>query len=353
MQNLISKLAPALLAWAFIGSGASGAVTDGFTQYSNTYTVQNWTSGCGGFKDLGGGEYETWVCSGESRVEMRWANWPNQNIDNEFECDAMFDSNTQNTAIHQIKSNTGGEVIYLQVQSPGTLRNDNGTVFASGMAGTWFHINSIFNPATGDASAYINGALKVVRHYPTSDRQWYFKNGCYNNGIPTGGKSTAWFKNIKSWVKSSSGNTDLPGHYKILNRNSGLAIVVQSASNSNGAAVIQYTYTSSSPSNDEWALQRLSDGNYEVVNRNSGLAMVVQSASTSPGAQIIQYAFGGSKTNDEWQIVDVTGGYFKLVNAYSGLTLGVPGSSTSNGTQLDQETDTGASNQQWQVISVP
>ena len=39
---------------------------------------------------------------------MRWANWPNQNTYNQFDLDAMFSSDTQSTAIHQIKSNTGG-----------------------------------------------------------------------------------------------------------------------------------------------------------------------------------------------------------------------------------------------------
>ena len=198
------KMTAGTCVFALMGTVAHAAITDGFTQYTANYNVQNWTSGCGGFSDLGGGEFETWVCAGESRVEMRWDNWPNQNTDNQFACDAMFDANTQDTAIHQIKSNTGGEVIYLQVSSPGSLRNDNGSVFATGMSGTWFHINSMFNPVTGDSSAYINGSLKVTRNYPTTDRQWYFKNGCYNNGLPSGGKSTAWFKNIKSYVKSTS-----------------------------------------------------------------------------------------------------------------------------------------------------
>ncbi|HZP59138.1 MAG TPA: hypothetical protein VFB27_02360, partial [Opitutaceae bacterium] len=67
----MSKLAPALAAWAFLALGSLHAQTSGYTQYSSTYTVQNWTSGCGGFKNLGGGEFETWVCAGESRVEMR------------------------------------------------------------------------------------------------------------------------------------------------------------------------------------------------------------------------------------------------------------------------------------------
>lgn len=201
MKNVINKLAPALLAWAFIGLGSLQAQTAGYTQYSNSYKVQNWTKGCGGFKSLGGGEFETWVCAGESRVEMRWNNWPQQSRYNQWQGDVMFSSDTQKTAIMQIKSNTGGEAIYIQVTSPGVLRNDAGAVFATGMANTWFRLNSLFNPANGDARAYINGSLKVTRAYKTSDRAWYFKNGTYNNGLPAGHKSTAWFKNITFWVK--------------------------------------------------------------------------------------------------------------------------------------------------------
>lgn len=202
MQHIIRKLLPAAsVALALMAGASLRAQTSGYTQYSSSYTVQNWTSGCGGFSNLGGGEYKTWVCSGESRVEMRWANWPQQTHYNQWQGTVMFSSDTQNTAIMQIKSNTGGEAIYIQVQSPGTMRNDNGTVFASGMSGTWFRLNSLFNPSNGDARAYINGSQKVTRSYPTSDRQWYFKNGCYNNGIPSGHMSTAWFKNITFWVK--------------------------------------------------------------------------------------------------------------------------------------------------------
>ena len=101
----------------------------------------------------------------------------------------------------QIKSNTGGEPIYLQVTSSGTLRNDGASTFASGMANTWFRWNALFNPANGDSKGYINGSQKVSRSYSTSDRHWYFKNGTYNNGLPSGGKSTAQFRNISHWYK--------------------------------------------------------------------------------------------------------------------------------------------------------
>src|SRR5579883_1128933 len=116
-----------VVAFVLAGTRLKADPTDGFTQYTSTYTVQNWTSGCGGFKNLGGGEFETWVCAGESRVEMRWENWPQQTHYNQWQGTVMFSSDTQKTAIMQIKSNTGGEAIYIQVASPGTLRNDNGT----------------------------------------------------------------------------------------------------------------------------------------------------------------------------------------------------------------------------------
>jgi len=154
MRKMIRSITPAVsLCVLALGLAGARAQTSGYTQYSSSYTVQNRTSGCGGFSNLGGGEYKTWVCAGEERVEMRWANWPQQTHYNQFQATAMFSSDTQSTAIHQIKSNTGGEPIYIQVASPGTLRNDNGTVFATGMSGTWFHINSMFNPVTGDACA--------------------------------------------------------------------------------------------------------------------------------------------------------------------------------------------------------
>lgn len=202
MRKMIRSITPAVsLCVLALGLAAARAQTSGYTQYSSSYTVQNRTSGCGGFSNLGGGEFETWVCSGEERVEMRWANWPKQTHYNQFQATAMFSSDTQSTAIHQVKSNTGGEPIYIQVASPGTLRNDNGSTFATGMSGTWFRLNSLFNPSNGDARAYINGSQKVSRSYPTSDRAWYFKNGTYNNGLPSGHKSTAWFKSITFWVK--------------------------------------------------------------------------------------------------------------------------------------------------------
>ena len=199
MKRMISHLASASLACVAFAVIAHAAPTDGYTRYSPpTPGVQNRTKGCGGFSNSGG-VFKAWVCAGEERVEQRWADWPNQNTYNQWQGDIRFDSKTQKTCIMQIKSNTGGEPIYIQVSTPGSIRNDNGSVFQSGLAGTWFRLNSLFNPKTGDGKAYINGSQKVSRKMTTSDRHWYFKNGTYNNGLPAGGKSTAEFKNVSHW----------------------------------------------------------------------------------------------------------------------------------------------------------
>jgi hypothetical protein len=200
MKKSLSSIIPTgVLALTLLAASAQ-AQTSGYTQYSSSFTVQNRTSGCGSFHSASG-VYTCSVCAGEERTEMRWDNWPQQTHYNQFQGTCMFTSGTQSTAIHQIKSNTGGEPIYIQVSSPGTLRNDNGSSFATGMSGTWFRLNSLFNPSNGDARAYINGSQKVARTYSTSDRQWYFKAGVYNNGLPSGGKSTSYYKSITTWVK--------------------------------------------------------------------------------------------------------------------------------------------------------
>jgi len=198
----MKKVLFAVAACGLLVGGLNAQPTAGYHTIPDSYYVQNRTSAPLSQRfTVSGGVYTTTVYAGEQRVEMRWNNWPDQTTYNQFEADAMFDGGTQHTAIHQIKSNDGHEPIYIQVDTPGTIRNDNGAVFASGMANTWFHINSLYNPVNGDGRLYINGSLKASVSQPVSSRNFYFKNGCYNNGIPKGGRSRASFKNIKHWVK--------------------------------------------------------------------------------------------------------------------------------------------------------
>jgi Ricin-type beta-trefoil lectin domain-like/Secretion system C-terminal sorting domain len=141
------------------------------------------------------------------------------------------------------------------------------------------------------------------------------------------------------------------GFYRLTPRHSGKALVVQSASTSDGAAVIQYTYGGSN-TNDEWELRSIGSGFYRIINRNSSKDMVVKSASTSDGAAIIQYTYGGSNTNDEWQFVDNGGGYYRIANRMSGKVVEVVNSSTADGAAVDQRTWNGGINQQYLLESL-
>src|SRR5271170_2043551 len=197
---------------AVMATPVAAAPTDGFTLIPDSYSVQKpYNLPVSSRFTAANGVYTCWVFGNDQpfkqgsttgpRTEMRWQTWAEQNNENQFECDAKFDAGTTHTCIHQIKSDTGGEANYLQVNTAGTLRNSVGAVFATGMANTWFHVNSSFNPATGSHRIWINGSLVVSGTFTTTSRDWYFKNGTYSNGIAATARSWAQFRNIKHWVK--------------------------------------------------------------------------------------------------------------------------------------------------------
>jgi hypothetical protein len=213
----------------------------------------------------------------------------------------------------------------------------------------------------GNMKTLTNGSTRYPAAWCFSGELSYWKWGVYRSGSggPIGTsyaylwrpRAATTFTEVDPLGGTGGGGT-FSGFYKVIARHSGKAIVVQSASLTDSAPVVQYTYGGTA-TNDEWQLIKQADGAYEFANRNSGKAMVVQSASLSDGALIIQYTFGGSNTNDEWDIVDVGGGYYELKNHMSGKALEVPGGSTTDGVQLDQRTYSGATYQQFQLTSVP
>jgi alpha-glucosidase len=138
--------------------------------------------------------------------------------------------------------------------------------------------------------------------------------------------------------------------YKIINRQSGKALVVQNASRSDGAEVIQWAYADST-TNDEWRLVAVGDGYYDLLNRNSGRSLDVNGAVTTAGAHLIQFTSRGS-TNQQWQFVDAGEGYVRIVSRSSGLVLDVEGAAVTDGANVIQWPWSGAANQQWQLVQV-
>jgi hypothetical protein len=172
------------------------------TWNASSYNVQNWTNAPLNQRfTITGGVYNINVHSGEKRVEMRWDDWANQRKDNMWEADVLLDAGSTRTAIMQIKSNVDGEPIYIQVyNTDGALRNDaDGSPIARGMYGRWFNLKCSFNPVTGVGRVWINNVLVKTRQYKKGGTHWYFKNGAYNNGLPSGARTSVHFRNIKLW----------------------------------------------------------------------------------------------------------------------------------------------------------
>jgi hypothetical protein len=188
-----------------VSAAAPADPTTGWTLVpwtASSYKVQNWTKAALNQRfTITGGVFNINVHSGEKRVEMRWDDWANQRRDNMWEADVLLDAGSTRTAIMQIKSNTDGEPIYIQVfNTKGDLRNDaEGTAIARSMYGKWFNLKCSFNPVTGIGRIWINNVLVRTRQYKKGGTHWYFKNGAYNNGLPSGAGTSVHFRNIRLW----------------------------------------------------------------------------------------------------------------------------------------------------------
>ncbi|MBO5473189.1 MAG: glycosyl hydrolase 53 family protein [Lachnospiraceae bacterium] len=134
--------------------------------------------------------------------------------------------------------------------------------------------------------------------------------------------------------------------YKIVNKNSGMALNVAGGSSSNEASIEQYAY--SEWDSQKWQLAEAESGYYKIVNKNSGLVLDIYGMSTSSGGACIQYAYNGG-WNQMWSLQETSDGYYKLVNRNSGLVLGISDNSTSEGGLCVQLTDSGADNQKWMI----
>lgn len=119
--------------------------------------------------------------------------------------------------------------------------------------------------------------------------------------------------------------------YTLTVRHSGMNVDVEGAGTLDGAKIVQNS--ASATLNQQWILTKIDDVYYKIVNKNSGKALVVLSGSTRDGGKAIQYAYApGDIQNDEWNIESAGNSYFKMINRRSGKALEMPGSNTTVGT---------------------
>ncbi|WP_366348672.1 RICIN domain-containing protein [Paenibacillus amylolyticus] len=165
--------------------------------------------------------------------------------------------------------------------------------------------------------------------------------------------ATAKANSVTTYVISGANYNGSTGYeagaiYKLINRNSGLALDVNGASSTGGATIIQWN--DNGAANQQWKLESAGNGYYNIRNVGSGLLLDVNSSSTQGGAALIQWQDNGGN-NQQWLPIDV-GGYVVLANRNSGLTVDINQGSLTAGASTIQWADNGGANQQWSLVKV-
>ncbi|MFD5083400.1 RICIN domain-containing protein [Kitasatospora sp. NPDC058406] len=113
----------------------------------------------------------------------------------------------------------------------------------------------------------------------------------------------------------------VPGGYRTVTlAGTSHVIDVRAGSVADHAQIIRYPNVGSS--NQRFAFRPLADGHVRIVNERSGKDLTVDNASRAAGAKIVQRTYTtGGPTDDEWRPEDAGNGRVRLANRHSGLYL--------------------------------
>ena|GEM_PF-628525 len=147
-----------------------------------------------------------------------------------------------------------------------------------------------------------------------------------------------------SIFNSGGSQTIANGTYKIVNRNSGLALEAYNWGTTDGATVDQWAYNGGN--NQRWSVSYLGNGQYSITNVNANKVLDV--TNTGGSGTLVDLWSSNNGSNQKWTVTATSGGYYRLSPSYnSGLALDVYGNSTGNGGAIDVYTSNGGNNQQW------
>lgn len=114
--------------------------------------------------------------------------------------------------------------------------------------------------------------------------------------------------------------------------NSNLAMSVQNASTTSGAAVVQNP--PSSAANEEWSFQPvLTTGNYVLFVNSTGMCLSTQNGNTASETPLVQTPYTAS-ADQVWTVTSLGGGQYDCIGAQSGLSINVVAGSTNSGAAL-------------------
>lgn len=134
------------------------------------------------------------------------------------------------------------------------------------------------------------------------------------------------------------------GNYKVINRNSGLALDVQGQRTADGTPIQQVPYNGGL--NQQWTLTKLPGTQYTITSVQSGKVLDVTGQQLGDGVDIELYEFNGG-SNQEWIIQKLQNGYFTVQALQSYKMMDVTGQSIAPKALVEQLTSHGYNSQQW------
>jgi hypothetical protein len=167
--------------------------------------------------------------------------------------------------------------------------------------------------------------------------------------------TAGWNIDSMAFALSSSSGFTTGVAYNIVNQNSGSCVSATGSATANGTTVEQYACSggaNSTETSQQWVLTAgTASGYYEITNVNAPAeAWNVTSNGTTSGSLVQLWTYAGA-SNEEWQPVSLGSGYYKFVGQGSGLCLDTPGASTANGVQLQIYTCNGTAAQAFKFVT--
>ena len=141
------------------------------------------------------------------------------------------------------------------------------------------------------------------------------------------------------------GSTVASGTYKIINRNSGLALDAYAGGTANGTQIDQWSY--SAGGNQKWTVTSLGNGNYKILGVQSGLSLDVYAGGSANGTKIELWGYNGGNSQT-WTLTSTGSGNYRITPACATSScLDLTGASTASGALVDLWSYNGGYNQQW------
>lgn len=288
--------------------------------------------------------YDSWS------LNISTGTWQSQISNKSYEAEASSNTLVGGAVVSSCTGCSGGQDVTSLGQG-GTLQFNGVTPSSSGQhtLKIWYTNGDLTQRS---ASLSVNGGTPVTVSFPPSGGTQADYLAITTITLQTG-SNTILFSNASAaapnidLIAIPALASDTTTYYKLVNSHSGM--VLDTSSGTQGAGLVQNTYTGSTT--QLWRLVFNVYGHYKLINESSGYVVEVPGNSTTKGVQLDQFADNGG-TNQQWSMTLVTGSYYTFANTHSSLLMEVEGQSTSGGAAVDQWPANGGTNQQWQLVGV-